>query len=224
MINVWINFESGDFHQGKNNYRGVLDHTERYYVQHVPYYQADYECYCGLVDLEMGQIDSAKIRLANIDRIIPSVLPLFQYLARYRHNLLLAKILFAEKRFTELINLCKRPKVKGTAPWIGSWIHTNENMPAMQDELARAYYDIGQLDKAIETYEKITKIHRQEQVRDLIHPLYHYRLAKLYEENSEPEKAIERYERFLELWKEADEELPEPKDARMRLENLKQGS
>jgi len=54
-----------------------------------------------------------------------------------------------------------------------------------------------------------------------IYPLWHYELAKLYEEKGEKSKAIEQYEKFLEIWKDADKDLPEPHDARKRLAKLK---
>jgi hypothetical protein len=35
------------------------------------------------------------------------------------------------------------------------------------------------------------------------------------------DKAIERYEKFLGFWKDADEDLPEKQDAKVRLARLK---
>ena len=54
----------------------------------------------------------------------------------------------------------------------------------------------------------------------LIHPLYHYRLAKLYEEKEYKGMAIEQYEKFLEIWKNADDDLPELIDAKKRYAQL----
>jgi tetratricopeptide (TPR) repeat protein len=57
--------------------------------------------------------------------------------------------------------------------------------------------------------------------RRLIHPTYYFRLAKLYEEKGKLNKAIENYQKFLEIWKNADNELPEIVKAKNRLHNLK---
>jgi tetratricopeptide (TPR) repeat protein len=221
LIKAWINYEIGNFSAGKPNYRKVVEFNKKYYIEHFPFYSLDYEFYCGLCDLGIGQIDSAKTRLENIKIILPDVLPLFKYLANYRHNILYTKILFAEKNYSEVINFSKNTPSVGVAPWIGSWILTHENMPAMQDELARAYYKKGLLAKAISTYEDLIKIKKQEQVRDLIHPIYHFRLAELYEEDGDLDKAVDKYEKFLELWKDADEDLPEPKVAKTKLKELR---
>ena len=71
------------------------------------------------------------------------------------------------------------------------------------------YYKNGELDKAIAEYERLTNFDPNSNNRRLIHPKYRYRLAKLYEEKSWSDKAIEQYEKFLEIWKDADEDLEE---------------
>jgi len=45
-------------------------------------------------------------------------------------------------------------------------------------------------------------------------------LAKLYEEKGWSSKAIEQYERCVDIWKDADEDLPELIDAKKRLVKL----
>jgi len=44
----------------------------------------------------------------------------------------------------------------------------------------------------------------------------------LYEEKGSSIKAIEQYEKFLDIWKDADEDLPELMDAQKRLARLKE--
>jgi len=82
----------------------------------------------------------------------------------------------------------------------------------------------GDLDSAIAEYERITRFDPASKDRRLIHPLHRYELAKLYEKKGLKEKAIAQYERFLTLWKNADPDRPEPKDARARLAKLKSKS
>jgi tetratricopeptide (TPR) repeat protein len=90
-----------------------------------------------------------------------------------------------------------------------------------RDGLARAYVRKGDLDAAIKEYERITTLDTVSRDRRLIHPLHRYELAKLYEKKGMKEKAIAQFERFLFLWKNADRDRPEPKDARKRLAALK---
>jgi tetratricopeptide (TPR) repeat protein len=70
-------------------------------------------------------------------------------------------------------------------------------------------------------YERLMTIDPKNQVRQLIHPIYHYRLAQIYEEKGMREKALEQYQKFLDLWKDADSTHPELADARKRLSALR---
>ena len=51
-----------------------------------------------------------------------------------------------------------------------------------------------------------------------------YMLGRIHEEQGSPEDAKMYYEKFLTIWADADENLPEPHDARKRLARLKQGT
>jgi tetratricopeptide (TPR) repeat protein len=88
--------------------------------------------------------------------------------------------------------------------------------------LAKAYLQKGDVDSAIAEYERITSFNPASQERGLIHPLHRYELAKLYEKKGLKDKAIAQYERFLTLWKNADADRPEPKDARARLARMRE--
>ena len=95
------------------------------------------------------------------------------------------------------------------------------NLPFIKDAMSRAFYQKGEIDKAFAEYERLITFDPKQIDRFLIHPRYHYHLAKLYEEKGWPGKAIEQYEKFLDFWKDADEDLPEPHDARTQLARLK---
>jgi tetratricopeptide (TPR) repeat protein len=54
----------------------------------------------------------------------------------------------------------------------------------------------------------------------LINPLYHFRLGAILEKKGDKKRAVEHYRKFLELWKDADPDLPEPGQAKARLAAL----
>jgi tetratricopeptide (TPR) repeat protein len=78
---------------------------------------------------------------------------------------------------------------------------------------AEAYWASGQLEKAMETHLEMISAYES-------HALSHYELGKLYEEMKRPADARREYEIFLDMWKDADEGLPQPEDARNRLASL----
>jgi tetratricopeptide (TPR) repeat protein len=126
----------------------------------------------------------------------------------------LAKAITVAKR----ISVPKLPQLRGPRSL------KTYNFPFVLDVLARTYKKQGDLDKAIAEYERLTKFDPQSNDRRLINPVYHYRLAKLYQESGLSSKAISRYEKFLNIWKNADEDLPELIDAKARLARLKKMS
>ena len=95
------------------------------------------------------------------------------------------------------------------------------NFPFERDGLAQAYLRHGDIDQAILEYKKLIEIDPKTREWRLIYPKYHYRLAKFYEEKNLYKEAMEQYEKFLEIWKNADKDLPEFVDAKSRLAKLK---
>jgi tetratricopeptide (TPR) repeat protein len=93
-------------------------------------------------------------------------------------------------------------------------------MPFLKDVLARAYWKKGDLERAAVEYRKLMTVDPSNQVRYLIHPLYHYRLGRVLEEKGDKAGAAAEYRKFLEYWKDADSTFPEPADARKRLAAL----
>ena len=79
--------------------------------------------------------------------------------------------------------------------------------------LAEAHYMAGDLEEAIAVNKELLHIFGG-------HALSHYELGKLYEELGNMDEARQHSERFLEMWKNADEGLPQLEDARKRLAKL----
>jgi len=89
------------------------------------------------------------------------------------------------------------------------------------DPLAQAYYEAGEMDKARETYNRITLSTWGRLWWGDIYAQSFYMLGKIWEQKGDTAKAIEHYEKFLSLWKDADPGIAEVDDARKRLVGLK---
>jgi tetratricopeptide (TPR) repeat protein len=72
----------------------------------------------------------------------------------------------------------------------------------LDDCLGNAYLEMGRLDEAISEYERILKFNQN-------YPLAHYHLAQAYERKGLREQARAEYESFLQVWKDADADIPE---------------
>jgi tetratricopeptide (TPR) repeat protein len=91
----------------------------------------------------------------------------------------------------------------------------------MRYMLGRAYLTSGMLDRAVAEFEKaITRLDWAQAVNPLESVKCHYYLGQAYEQSGWKVKAIEQYQTFLDIWKDADRELPEIVDARARLAKL----
>jgi tetratricopeptide (TPR) repeat protein len=95
------------------------------------------------------------------------------------------------------------------------------NFPLDQDVVPRAYEKMGNIDKAIEAYQKLLTFNAKGQDRRMHNPIYHYRLAKLYDSKGMGAQAKAEYQKLLEHWKDADPGIPELIDAKTRLAALK---
>jgi tetratricopeptide (TPR) repeat protein len=87
--------------------------------------------------------------------------------------------------------------------------------------LAQACLKSGDLEKAMGTYEDITKLTIGRYYWGDIYAKSFYMLGKIYEQKGNEAKAIEHYEKFLDLWKDADPGIAEAEDAKKRLAGLK---
>ena len=89
------------------------------------------------------------------------------------------------------------------------------------ESLANYYYNTGDLDMAISKYKEMIDIRNSlgwEAQEYWIKA--HYNLGKIYEKKGNYEQAIIYYQDFINIWKDADNDLPELIDARSRLIKL----
>jgi serine/threonine protein kinase/tetratricopeptide (TPR) repeat protein len=87
--------------------------------------------------------------------------------------------------------------------------------------LAECQYEKGQLKKALESIKTLQTIKVWGFSRSVHYPKSFYLMGKIYEKTGDVSLAIKNYEKFLELWKNADQDLPELIDAKERLAKLR---
>jgi tetratricopeptide (TPR) repeat protein/DNA-binding winged helix-turn-helix (wHTH) protein len=81
------------------------------------------------------------------------------------------------------------------------------NLDAYEDCLANAYLALGRVDEAIAEYERILKLNPN-------YPLVRYHLAQAYEHKGQTDQARAQYGRFLQVWKDANADIPEVVNAK----------
>jgi len=174
----------------------------------------------GWVDLKQGRVEAARAGLRTMQGLLPDVDPVNQEQATFLFQLLGAEIALAENSLDEAIAIAGKIKPRDLPdPRPRPLVYYN--LPLLKDVLARASWKKGDLGKAAAEYTKLMTIDPENQVRYLIHPLYHYRLGLVLEESRDTEGASLQYGKFLECWRDADASHPELADARKRLASLK---
>jgi len=174
----------------------------------------------GWVDLKQGRVEGARSGLRTMEGLLPDVDSVNQEQATFLFQLLAAEIALAENSLDETIAIAGKIK-PGDLPDPRPRPVVYYNLPLLKDVLARAYWKKGDLDRAAAEYTKLMTVDPGNQVRYLIHPLYHYRLGRVLEEKGDREGDGLQYGKFLECWRDADPGLPEVEDARKRLAGMK---
>jgi tetratricopeptide (TPR) repeat protein len=96
--------------------------------------------------------------------------------------------------------------------------HSEQDLARYFYSLAEAYYKVGNLDKARETFQKTAVLVKQEYGESYALSLYW--LGRIHERMGEKAKAAESYQKFLTIWKDADPVFTEVGDAKARLAGL----
>jgi tetratricopeptide (TPR) repeat protein len=79
-----------------------------------------------------------------------------------------------------------------------------------EDCLANAFLELDRADEAIQEYQRILHLNAS-------YPLAEYHLAQAYQRKGKFEQARTAYARFLQIWKDADADIPELIDAKRQL-------
>jgi len=221
----WVYFDCGQFDQGEKAYQNFLDLVEKSAFSLLReeriYFALDHLLYLGFLDLKRGKIESAKAKLTQYSLPPGSgTSSLLRGWVVQTFECLQGEIYLTEGKPEKAVEILVKsvgfniPTTRDLTDYFAY------NLPVEKDTLARAYKAMGETDKAIAEYGRLMTIDPANQVRQLIPPIYHYRLARLYEDKGLADEARKQYQKFLEVWKDADPGRPEVADAKKRLSAL----
>ena len=222
MLEAWFCYDRGEYDKGRRLMQEYFDFNKSYDPPRIRLNTTLLENYLALLDVKQGRVEAAGLRFDKVGQLLTQAQNetlSWAAQARWLAMIVQAEILLAEGKAGEAIAAMKKEFVLST-PGMNPPELMQHNMPLEQDVLARAYQKLGNLDKAIEVYQKLLTFDPAGQDRRMRIPVYHYRLGRLYEEKGLKDKAAEQYRLFLDLWKDADANLPEPADAKKRLAGL----
>ncbi len=223
----WICCDAGDVETGRRYFQEMAELIKNIQQGGTPLRENESLKDLGLVfaDIKEGKFESAKSRLETMRQSYDEMTDERRkktYLRQWA--LLSAEIMLQEGNPQEAIKLLEQtPPFEMMWLWYPTFLR-RWHTPHLQDVRARAYIQTGNINKAVAEYEKLVTFDPRKNELSLIHPLYRYRLAKLYEQKGLKDKAISQYLRFLDLWKDADPDRPEPADARKRVLELRENA
>jgi len=216
----WIYYERGEIELSRKCFKDWFYYRENHPLYSL-YYKALYSIILGFLDLKEGRIDSAKSRINETKSLLPKI-KINEDFIPYFSDFLSAEILLQDGYPDKAIAVLEKTSFISFMDIWSSEDTTDANIHFYKDLLARAYQQKGEIDKAIEEYERLITFDPESEERYLIHPKYYYRLAKLYEQQGDTAKATEHYEKFLDLWKDADPGIAEVEEAKKKLAALKE--
>jgi pentatricopeptide repeat protein len=222
MVESWFCYDQGEYDKGRRLMQEYFDFNKSNDPPGLRMNTTLLEHYLALLDVRQGRVGSARQRLDKAGLLTAQAKgdrPSWAIQGRQLAKIVQAEILLAEGKTGEIVASFEKESVL-SVPGMNPPELLQHNFPLEQDVLARAYVKAGNLDKAIEVYRQLLTFDPASQDRRIRIPVYHYRLGRLYEEKGLKSEAAGQYRLFLDLWKDADANLPEPADAKKRLAAL----
>jgi len=180
------------------------------------------DLYAGLIDVRTSGLAAARRRLDDIRTLSSSIGEKEKLFKEIAVNSLERQILLAEGRYDEAINMFKQGPLVPVN--LNAYMTVQQkNLPFESDFPARAFLKKGDLDGAAAEYERLVSSDPNARESSLVHPFSHSRLAAIYEAKGQKAKAAEQYMKALQVWRNADADLPEIAAAKKRLKALKTG-
>jgi tetratricopeptide (TPR) repeat protein len=209
-LEAWVHYDKGELAASKQAFENSLNFQD---------FTVPGTIGKGLVELQKGNITSARSRLVEVESLFTAVPVVHTDWTHFVYDILRTELMLIQDSVANALEIVRniRPVILFPQHWTSSLY---QNTPYDKDLLARAYYAKGDTPKAIAEYQRLTTFDPKRKDRHLIHPTWHYELGRLYEEIGEKQKAIAEYKTFLKLYKNADKTLPILQKAQQHLAAL----
>jgi len=166
----------------------------------------------GRIQAEMKSFEDARKTAEELKSLIEKGINRKE-LRQYEY--ILGQIELEKRNYRQAADLFGR--ACGRLDFEGEW--SPEQAPYFGN-LARALYESGELNRARNTYERITLLTTGRGNDGDIYAKAFYMLGKIAERQGDKTRARDSYRKFLDLWKDADPDLAEVPDAKARLARL----
>jgi serine/threonine protein kinase/DNA-binding SARP family transcriptional activator len=221
-VRGFIYYEKDEYEKSRyffHKYQEILENKNN--VTELIIYEFTCEPFLGLIDIHQGDLNSAQERHNFLKNNLDNVLVTIRDITSLHYQLLKAELLLSKDSIDAAIMIGEEIRELAVPRY---YFYPERvifyNSPISKDILARAYIKKGNIDKAISEYERLIHFNPQSKDRRLMYPKYHYFLAKLYQQKDQKNKAVQQLKKFLELWKNADKDIPDIIDAKKRLKEL----
>ncbi|MBN2366875.1 MAG: protein kinase [Calditrichaeota bacterium] len=221
-IKGWIYFYRGERIKGRQHFKNWYDYWLEEDPEFASLYRAEYCFYSGTTDLSEAKVDSAREKLDEMKTLLPHIEPQNRDRIQHYYNILSMELLLSDGYIEKVISIYEKISTL-PIPSIYPKSLIYYNLPFINSRELSAIANLrrGNLDEAINAYEKLINLnHQKSKERRLVHPTYYFKLAKLYEQKGQFNKASERYRKFLEIWKNADAGTPEVIEAQKSLHRM----
>jgi tetratricopeptide (TPR) repeat protein len=168
----------------------------------------------GLIALEMNDWNEARICAEEIKQAVDNWLNP-KLMRHYYH--LMGHIYMEENKIQDAI--ANFEKAVALLPF--EFDPEGDEHAPFYDSLAFAFFRAKDLENARRWYENILALTSGRIYYGDIYAKSFFMLGRIYEEKGWKGKAIESYQKFLDLWKDADPNIPEIEDAGLHLAALK---
>ena len=218
LISSLLAIERTQYARAAQDSRAALDIAERLPEERKRPYRVIAALLSGLAEARQGKVDAARSHLESQARDYKPEL----IAENWWHAVLQGEMALARSDYAQAATvLSGQPPGKMWFYLLDSAMSILANNALARDAFARAAKAQGDLAGATEIYRALLAYGPQQKFVSVFEPRYVLEIARLLQQMGDKPGARKEYERFLNLWKDADSDLPELAEARQALSRLR---